>query len=81
MNDNKYIILWLDDQSQTEQINRAKREFPNVEIVYVPFIDKCAEELDNNSHRYDAVIFDAKTITSQIILVLLKLRIKKDLYI
>ena len=59
MNDNKYIILWLDDQSQTEQINRAKREFPNVEIVYVPFIDKCAEELDNNSHRYDAVIFDA----------------------
>lgn len=59
MNNCKYKFLWLDDVSKAEEIQEAKECFPNLEIIYVPFIDKCQEELELHSNEYDAVIFDA----------------------
>ena len=59
MNNCNYKFLWLDDVSKAEEIQEAKECFPNLEIIYVPFIDKCQEELELHSNEYDAVIFDA----------------------
>ncbi len=65
----KYKILWLDDVlwfdgDFVDYLEIIKLLHPDFYIEQVSYVDKCLENLENHSERYDAVILDVNGVYS-----------------
>lgn len=62
--ENKYRILWLDDEFENEQslnipLPMIRMRYPELDIEPVAYVDKCEEIIKNRINDFQAVILDA----------------------
>ena len=62
--ENKFRILWLDDEFEKEQslnipLPMIRMRYPELDIEPVAYVDKCGEIIKNRSNDFQAIILDA----------------------
>jgi hypothetical protein len=62
--ENKFRILWLDDEFENEQslnipLPIIRMRYPELDIEPVAYVDKCEEIIKNRSNDFQAIILDA----------------------